>query len=461
VALHAAQTDSGTLLDEMRKLGVPAVSFSAGERIIDRLKESCPAGQGEFLQPVMTSAGPILSAGPQWRFSETPARIAGPAPQLGQHNDAIRAAVDGRNAASRPAVVAAATVEPVDFKPLHDVSVLLIGNDPATELCGLILSCLGARLTVAAQDGDLASGWRNDAYAAALAESGPSVADIAVMTDAALTDLCAANDLIVVSEDQQSDSRQAMLDRARLDAPGSVFCRISGWSSSPMEAYGAATELTVQCMTGMNRFVGEPLGTRELGFPLVTVATALSAAQGALAGLGWQKRSGAGQAVDISMLSAAVAMSQWNIVAESSKPDEPVGRQLEAYDWPADHGYRHLGGWCLIDFRDNEAGWLQFFAELGRYDLLADSRFNEIESLQRHRPYIAQVLADVLSTMSYADLERLVREELHGTIVPILTPEQGARHQQSAELGVVAGPASDPLTSIGFPVAASRGQGEP
>jgi crotonobetainyl-CoA:carnitine CoA-transferase CaiB-like acyl-CoA transferase len=457
--LHAAEADSGTLLDELRKLGVPAVSFSAADRIIDRLRKSVQRELSEFLHPVTTPSGPILSAAPQWRFSETPVKIPGPAPRLGQHNEAIRAAADG---ASRPAATPAA-IESADFKPLHGVSALLVGSDPATELCALILSSLGARLTVAAGRDGAPAARPDDAYAVALTESGPVVADLTALTDAALAGLCAANDLIVIAADQQPDAWRATLDRAMRAAPGSVFCRVSGWGagSSLAEAYGAATELTVQCVTGMNRFVGDPAGTRALGFPLVTVATALSAAQGALAGLRWRGRSGQGQAVDVSMLGAAVAMSQWNIVAETGEPDESVGRQLEAYDWPADHGYRHSAGWCLIDFRDNEAGWLQFFAELGHDELIGDPRFNEINTLQRHRPYIAPLLADVLGAMPYADLQRLVRDELHGTIVPVLTPEQGARHPQAAGLGVVAGPAGDPLTAIGFPVVAGRYRGEP
>ena len=151
-----------------------------------------------------------------------------------------------------------------------------------------------------------------------------------------------------------------------------IYCEITGWGASGPMADLPATELAVQSMAGLTRHLGVKNGPPvRQGFDMASVATGIAAAQAVLAALYWRGRSGDGQRVDVSMLASALAINQWDIVAESEtvERDRPSpGIQLESYDWPPDRGFRCADGSCLIDFLGHEEGWSLFFADIERPD---------------------------------------------------------------------------------------------
>ena len=184
----------------------------------------------------------------------------------------------------------------------------------------------------------------------------------------------------------------------------------------------------------MHRYLGrdgEP--PVRLGFDLASTATGLAAAQGILAGLLRRRESGAGQRVDVSMLASALAINQWSTVAESG-PDAPVGRQLQGQDWRRDHGFASRDGPCLIGFRQ-EGMWRRFVVAIGRVDLLGDPVFEN--AVKTHAPLFAYRVEGTLHAWSIDSLARLVRDELGGTLVPVLDLERLIAHEQVRNLGIV------------------------
>jgi crotonobetainyl-CoA:carnitine CoA-transferase CaiB-like acyl-CoA transferase len=449
----AARTATAELLAALHDARVPNWCFDPAERILDRLLREPVIRDGGVLEQLDTPWGSILSAAPHWRFSRTPAVVPGPPPRLGEHTSTVVGRLAARPA--RDDLPDAQVLDEVPLRPLAGTAVLVCGNHPAVSLCACVLECLGAEIR-RAEPTDRQDDWRDELTSALAERVGrwPTATAQDSGADPVGGDTVPSGGarVFLLGPDVPEDvpARGAEPGPGRSD---DVWCRVSDWGARLPDPPQAASELTVQTLTGMNRFVGTPQGTLPLGYPVITVNTALAAAQAVLAARLHAAVTGEGQYAEVSMTGVAVALSQWNVVGESGVPDAPVGRQLEAYGWSADHGFRLSDRWCLIDLRDNEAGWLQFFLAVGRPDLLADERFNDIGSLQRHRTLLPSVLAEQLAKVSLDDMDRFIRQELGGTIVPILSPVESATHPQSQGLGVVAaGPEGRP--ELGLPIVA-------
>ena len=217
-------------------------------------------------------------------------------------------------------------------------------------------------------------------------------------------------------------------------APRTLYCHISGWGPSGPDSQVAATELQVQAVAGMHRYLGrDGEAPVRIGFDLASTATALAAAQGILAGLLWRLDSGVGQRIDVSMLASAIAINQWSTVAESA-PDSIVGRQLKGQDWPRDHGFASREGPCLIGFRQPGV-WQRFVVVIGRVDLLVDPVF--LNAINTHPPLFAHKVESTLCTWSMESLDKLVRGELGGTLVPVLNLKSLLDHEQVRNLSIV------------------------
>jgi crotonobetainyl-CoA:carnitine CoA-transferase CaiB-like acyl-CoA transferase len=186
---------------------------------------------------------------------------------------------------------------------------------------------------------------------------------------------------------------------------------------------------------------------------MASVATGIAATQAILAALFWRTRSGEGQRVEVSMLASAIAINQWDIVAESEsvERDRPSpGIQLESYGWPPDRGFQCADGSCLLDFLGHEEGWSLFFAGIERPDLLADPRFNTVSLIRNNKPFLPGLLNPTLMSWRLAELEPIVRE-YGGTILPALDLAQVVEHPQVRSLGLVARASGESIATIRIP----------
>ncbi len=201
-----------------------------------------------------------------------------------------------------------------------------------------------------------------------------------------------------------------------------------------------ATEYAVQTAAGLTRHLGLNDGAPlRQGFDIVSMATGNAALQGILASLYWRFRSGEGQKIEVSMLGTAIAINQWDIVAESETVTRDVpspGIQLESYGWPSDRGFECADGSCLIDFLGHEEGWSLFFAGLGRGDLFGDTRFSTINGVRNNKRLLPGLLNPTLKTWPLDRLEALVREH-QGTILPALNLAQVIDHEQIRRLELI------------------------
>ncbi len=340
---------------------------------------------------------------------------------------------------------------------LEGLRILEIAEGVAGPMCGKVFVDLGASVTrVEAPEGDwlrrLSDSGGPRAIHAQL-NAGKTLVSLDLKTpegQARLAALAREADVVVVG------AREATLAGLGLNyptlkavSPRLIYCHVSGWGSGGPMGDKAASELCIQVVSGMTRYLGSK-GSAPVrqGFDLVSVDTGIAAAQATLAALLWREQSGEGQFVQVSMLATAIALMQWDITAFSG-PDKWYGRQLNAHEWSVDHGFQLADARCLIDLRSNEQAWSSLLREVGCTDLADDPRLHTDEGLDLTIPDLPRLTAGRMTHWSFADMERLVRDKYDGTIVPMLNLPEVAAHPQVRHIGVIS---DDPAPRIRFPM---------
>ncbi len=346
-----------------------------------------------------------------------------------------------------------------DLEVLAGLNVLEIAEGVAGPMCGKVLTDLGATVTrVEPPGGDWLQRLRPDeAQGDAVyrqLNAGKKLLTLDLATPAGqeqIRSLARAADICIVGQRQAKQKKLGLTYAAlREIAPRLIYCHVSGWGSDGPMGDRAASELCIQVVAGMTRYLGEPDGAPvRQGFDLVATDTGIAAAQAVLAALLWREQSGEGQYVEVSMLATAVALMQWDIAAESG-PDKWQGRQLDAVDWPPDHGFQCADTRCLIDMRSNEEAWPSLLRDIGCTELADDPRFTTRAALDLHVTELPKLTAGRLSQWAFEDLERLVRDKYDGTVVPMLNLPAVLAHPQVRHIGVIG---DGPAPRIRFPMA--------
>ncbi len=344
---------------------------------------------------------------------------------------------------------------------LEGLRILEIAEGVAGPMCGKVFVDLGASVTrVEPPAGDwilrLAdSGAPHAIYEQLNAGKTTLTLDLATPEGQAhIAELAHEADVIVVGEREANLARLG-LSYAALQAasPRLIYCHVSGWGSGGPMGDKAASELCIQVVSGMTRYLGSKgRAPVRQGFDLVSIDTGIAAAQAALAALLWREQSGEGQFVQVSMLATAIALMQWDITAFSG-PDKWYGRQLNAHEWSEDHGFQLADARCLIDLRSNEEAWSSLLREVGCTDLADDPRLQTEEGLDLTIPDLPRLTAGRLTHWSFADMERLVRDKYDGTIVPMLKVAQTIEHPQVRHIGVIS---DGPMRRTRFPMDIAR-----
>jgi crotonobetainyl-CoA:carnitine CoA-transferase CaiB-like acyl-CoA transferase len=269
-----------------------------------------------------------------------------------------------------------------------------------------------------------------------------------------LHSLLAAADIAVLGFSKPERARLRIDVESMLESnPGLILCEVTGWGRSGPLADQPATELDIQAATGMMLSIGrqgDPPSRQ--GYDIVSVNTALVAAQAVLAALLARRRGEVGQVVQVSMLQSAVALSQFNITPETGVaygPAASIDSHAEAYHSEPDHGYACADGRFYFTFRGDESAWTEFFIELDRMDLLSDSSFNSVEELRVHERLLRPILEPTLQSYSYDALEQLIRFRLGGAMVPILELSKARGHPQVSALGFLGG---EDVPDLGLPI---------
>jgi crotonobetainyl-CoA:carnitine CoA-transferase CaiB-like acyl-CoA transferase len=189
-----------------------------------------------------------------------------------------------------------------------------------------------------------------------------------------------ADVLLEASRPGRADELGIGYEDMSLINPSLVYCSISAFGSNGPYRDRAASELEIQGMALYQWHLGEPSGAPvRLGSDAASIAAGQSAFAGILAALYYRKKTGVGQKVETSMLSALIKCG-CPIYATSYDPESWSGMLTAPYDHP-ETGYKtkdrplFFGNFDL-GRRKGEA-WINFCKGVGLNELLEDSFFRE------------------------------------------------------------------------------------
>src|SRR5262245_15877655 len=87
VAAWTRSQDADALVARLQQAGVAAGLVAGAADLCERDRQL--AAWGFFATVATPEGGSVRIAGPPFRLSETPARVSGPGPLLGEHTDAV------------------------------------------------------------------------------------------------------------------------------------------------------------------------------------------------------------------------------------------------------------------------------------------------------------------------------------------------------------------------------------
>jgi crotonobetainyl-CoA:carnitine CoA-transferase CaiB-like acyl-CoA transferase len=250
-------------------------------------------------------------------------------------------------------------------------------------------------------------------------------------------------------------------DDVRRLNPRVVYCSISGFGQTGPYASRGGFDRIAQGMSGLMSINGDPDGAPlVVPIPIADIGTGMFALIGILAALAHRERTGAGQAVDASLLETPIAWSVYEAAAFFATGEVP--RRLgQGHRTNAPYqAFRTADGWLNLG-GGSQQFWRAICAVLGVEPLVDDPRFVTPALRVTHREELEALLAPrFLSAPTAVWLERL--EAAGVPAGPILTYDQVFADPQvkTREMAVeVSHPTAGRTRVLGVPVKLSRTPG--
>jgi crotonobetainyl-CoA:carnitine CoA-transferase CaiB-like acyl-CoA transferase len=342
--------------------------------------------------------GPTTQLGVTLRLVDTPGRVVGPRPRLGEHNDEI---LGGLTTPATPAAVST-TPMPASDHPhaLGDVRVLDFGRAFAGPFACMILGSLGADVIKVQAPGVPGMGGGP--------ELGCNQGKRSLAVDMKHPDgMRIAHELIARSDVAHHNMTKGVAERLGIDhetlraiRPDIITCNTFMYGpEGPLSDLGGLDPLA-QAAAGLEYEAGPahegnvPLWYR---FGHGDTANALSSVVGVLMALYHRKRTGDGQAVWATLLHATALWSS-GVHLTADGPSEYARLDREQTGLGALYRlYPAQGGWIqLAAVRPSH--WTALCSAIGRPELEVDPRFATDVSRAQHRAELTAELAPVFAT---------------------------------------------------------------
>jgi crotonobetainyl-CoA:carnitine CoA-transferase CaiB-like acyl-CoA transferase len=207
------------------------------------------------------------------------------------------------------------------------------------------------------------------------------------------------------------NNRPGVMDRLGLgyrtfsDAmPELVYCSISAFGQTGPRAEQGGFDLTIQAMSGIMSVTGEPEGIPvKAGVPISDFASGLYAAYAIAAKLLEVSSGRKGGYIDISMLSASLAVGALQTSEYFGTGRNPV-KLGSAHPRNAPYqAYQAADGYFVVAAGNNKL-WRSFCAAINRLDLTADARFQTTSDRALNQIALAELLRPVFIAFKLEDL---------------------------------------------------------
>ncbi|HEX6541797.1 MAG TPA: CoA transferase [Ktedonobacterales bacterium] len=250
--------------------------------------------------------------------------------------------------------------------------------------------------------------------------------------------LCLSCDVVV------ENFRPGYMDRVglgyealRVERPDIIYCAISAFGQTGPYRERAGYDVPIQAMGGLMSITGEPdRPPVKTGVALVDVIAAQYAFSGILGALYHRERTGEGQRVDVSLLSAELSALINMASAYLVAGEVPVRRgnahpSIVPYEvFAASDGYVMLAA-------ANDKLFAAFCAEAGHPEWATDPRFATNAARVQHREALGPLVAEIMRSDTVANwVERLQRAGV--AVAPVNDLAQAFADPQVVHSGLVA-----------------------
>ncbi|HEY7340243.1 MAG TPA: CoA transferase [Ktedonobacterales bacterium] len=264
--------------------------------------------------------------------------------------------------------------------------------------------------------------------------------------------LCLSCDVVV------ENFRVGFMDRVglgyealRAERPDIIYCSISGFGQIGPYRDRAGYDVPIQAMGGLMSITGEPERTPvKTGVALVDVIAAQYAFSGVLAALYHRERTGEGQRIDVSLLSAELAAlinvaSAYLVAGEMPVRRGNAHASIVPYQvFGASDGYVMIGA-------ANDKLFAAFCAEAGRPEWASDPRFTTNVDRVRNRDILVPLIDELVHSDTVARwVERL--QQAGVAVAPVNDIAQAFADPQvvaSGQVVTVAHPVMEHLPLVG------------
>jgi crotonobetainyl-CoA:carnitine CoA-transferase CaiB-like acyl-CoA transferase len=438
---------------KLKPVGVPCACVF--RTLVDALEDGFLLAAGFVRKLTHPKAGWVLLPEVPWRFSRTPARTERLAPDHGEHTEEVL-----QDCATQPVTRGITSDNIRPGGPLVGIKVLDFTQGDAGPLATMHLADLGAEVTkIEPPEGD----WMRALGAPSFAGMSASFAglnrnkhglvlDLSDSASRMQLDKLAADADVVVHNFSPAVAETLGITYAHYAVmnPRLIFCTIAAFGSDSHLRDKPATELILQALTGAMGYVGSAdQPPYRIGMNVAAAAAGVAAAQATLAALIRRSRSGEGQAIEISEITALLSLMN-NYIASRSDADEPISF-ARSHLWPPDTGFKTMDG--RVDFVIRvEENWAEFCRRIGVTHILDDPRFSSWWKRADNLAELRQALASAIHQKTNVEVLRIL-EELDALCAPmhdyktLLADPQVREDQMLLELQTSEGP----FPTIGVP----------
>jgi crotonobetainyl-CoA:carnitine CoA-transferase CaiB-like acyl-CoA transferase len=225
-------------------------------------------------------------------------------------------------------------------------------------------------------------------------------------------------------------------DALRARRPGLVYCAISGFGRDGPLCDNPAYDQIIQGMSGLMSITGdENSAPLRVGFPICDTLGGLAGAFAICAALFRRAQTGEGELIDVSMLETTLSALGWpvsNHLLAGVEP-RPMGNENMT---AAPSGLFRTGQGALNIAANKQEQFEALCAEIGRPELMRDSRFAERETRKNNRRLLRAEIERALAADSAEAWER----RLNARGVPagqVLSVAEALRHPQVEGRGML------------------------
>ena len=184
--------------------------------------------------------------------------------------------------------------------------------------------------------------------------------------------------------------------------PGLIYCAVSGYGHTGPYADKGGFDLIAQGFAGLMSITGEPgRPPAKVGPPVSDINGGILAALGISAAWAHKLRTGEGQAVDTSLMEAALQQTYWHAAVYFATGESP-GPTGSAHILTAPYQAFHAAdGWLNIGGA-NQANWERIAEVLGHPEWRSDPRFATNTARKQNLAALVELMNAVLGTRSRA-----------------------------------------------------------